>query len=184
MIDFLKKYGVFIVVVMVVVLSLLLGKEPDNNIIIDANTTPTVEVKVDYIFVDVKGEVLNPGVYKLEKGSRLYFLLDQAGGISEIGDTTKINLSKMLFDEDVVIIPSIYDEDVPDLIVSDKEELVNINSATLEELQSLPGVGPSTAQKIIDYRLQVNRFETIEELMNVSGIGEQTFNKLKDLIKV
>ncbi len=87
----------------------------------------------------------------------------------------------LLKDEMYVYIPNIY-EDYKGTNIDNSTLLVNINSASKTELESLPGIGPSTAQSIIDYREQIKIFDDIEDLMNVPGIGETTFNELKDLI--
>jgi competence protein ComEA len=143
------------------------------------------EVEIEYIYVDVKGEVRYPGVYKVVKETRLFQVIQQAGGLTSYADDLAINLSMKLYDQTVVYIPHV-DEN----FASVHEEggihltVVNINQASLEELMSLPGIGEVTAQEIIDYRNQEGGFSTIEDLMNVPGIGEATFERLKERISI
>lgn len=181
--DLLKKYSGFVIVGLVIIVSLLtslLKEKPIAEI-----NEPIQEYNgIEYIYVDIKGEVHNPGVYKVNEDLRLYQLVNLAGGLTNEADGTLVNLSSQLFDEDVIYIPSIYDETssvIGDIPVN--EVRLDINQANLEQLQELPGIGPSTAQKIIDYRKEVGYFEDIEDIINVPGIGESTFNNIKDLIK-
>ena len=125
------------------------------------------------ITVEIKGEVENPNVYTLAYHSTVSDLIDAAGGLSQNGDTSTINLSQVLSNEDVVVIPAANEEE---------ETLVSINSADLEELMTLNGIGEATAQKIIDYREENGSFQTLEEIMNVSGIKEKLYAKIKDYI--
>jgi competence protein ComEA len=139
-------------------------------------------------------------VYELPPDSRVGDAIEAAGGWTAEANTAVINLAQPLLDGMQIYVPS-HDEvtavPVPvvagpatatqpgsDTAVTVAGGLVNINTAGLEELDALPGIGPSTAQKILDYRDESGRFNTIEELMNVSGIGEAKFNSVKDLITV
>lgn len=140
------------------------------------------------IKVEIKGEINRPGVYSMKIGSRLEDLIKEAGGLTYKADKDRIpSLAKKLKDEECVIIPNI---DRPDTVInisSDKdkeEELININTADKNDLEKIPGVGPVTAQKILDYREENGYFESIEELMNIKGIGEKTFENMKNKITV
>lgn len=138
-----------------------------------------------YIYVDLKGEVKNPGVYKLETGSRIFQLVSLAGGYTEKADTNALNLSTILNDEGVVYIPSFQESfpNVIDEVLNPASSLtININNAPVALLDTLPGIGPSTAQAIIDYIEENSYFDKIEDIMNVPGIGESTFEAIKDLI--
>lgn len=138
------------------------------------------------IGVYVTGAVKNPGVYYLDRNSRLYQLLDICGGIQENADISKLNLALKLNDSDKIDVPikkeessenSDFQEDI------EENNKININEAGVEELKTLTGIGESTAKKIIDYRNK-NKFESIEDIMNVPGIGESKFNNIKDDICV
>ena len=147
-----------------------------------------VETK-ESIKVDIKGEVLNPGVYELELGNRIIDVVNLSGGFTSKAVTTNVNLSKKIYDEMVILIPD--EGNVCEIIqVSDNEKeevinngLVNINTASKEQLLNLTGVGESKANAIIEYREQ-NRFESIEDIMNIPGIKESLFLKIKDEITV
>jgi competence protein ComEA len=150
-------------------------------------TPPPKKIKVD-----VKGEVLHPGVYEVEDGLRVIDVLALAGGTLQEADLMKINLAAFLKDGQVVYIPKIGEEESPweinhEITASGQGKdtnQININTATLEELVTLPGIGPSKAQAIISYREEHGAFKDVEELTQVSGIGEKTLEKLIPLVKV
>ena len=119
------------------------------------------EAKPTLMQVEIKGAIQNPGVYSL---------IQMSGGLSENSDTSRISFNYILQDKDVVVIPE--KQDV---------KLISINSATLEELQTLPGIGPAIAQRIMEYR-KSNTFQSLEQIQNVKGIGPAMFNKIKDKI--
>lgn len=126
----------------------------------------------DTIEVEIKGGVVSPGTYFLTRGASIEQLINQAGGLSENADLSSISLLTELKHNDLIVIPLQDDQ---------TQSLISLNGATSEQLQTLPGVGPSTADKIIAYRSE-NPFTSLEDLMNVKGIGEKTFEKLKDRI--
>lgn len=130
------------------------------------------KVSSDTIEVEIKGGVVNPGTYSLDRGASIEQLIDQAGGLSEKADLSSISLLTELKHNDLIVIP-MQDEQT--------QSLISLNGATSEQLQTLPGIGPSTAEKIITYRNETP-FSSLEDLMNVKGIGEKTFEKLKDRI--
>ena len=166
-----------------------------------------IEAAVETIFIDIKGEVENPGVYEMQLGDRVIDALQMAGGFTDEATTDNVNLSKKLKDESVIIIPSYlkdyenvaikndYEIDINDDIVqSEKNEsdekiesssnLININTASVVELMSLDGIGESKAKAIIEYRDINGDFENILDIKNVSGIGESIYEKIKDYITV
>ncbi len=147
------------------------------------------------IKVHVDGEVNHPGVYALEKNSRVADAIIAAGGLTENSSTTHINLAAPLLDGSKVYIPKLGETvstDQTSGIYSDStdEEAptvlnpLNINTASLDELVLLPGIGSTRAADIIYYRQVNGNFETIDEIMNVPGIGESTYNQIKELIVV
>lgn len=139
--------------------------------------------EVYFIYIDIKGEVNNPGVYKVSSDYRLFQVVNLAGGLTSKADTLAINLSQKIRDELAIYIPSVDDEYQSVVVTDVKEGLIDINSASKDTLESLTGIGPATAQAIIDYR-STNTFTTIEDIMNVPGIGDATFNAIKDSITI
>lgn len=137
------------------------------------------------ITVDISGQVAIPGVYTLEAGARLADLCEAAGGLTSSADLDAINRAGILTDGQKVYIPE-QGENLSTL-PSDAgvaPGLVNINTANIDELQRIPGVGPVTASRIIEYRDEYGGFGKIEDIKNVSGIGEKTFLKMKPAICV
>jgi competence protein ComEA len=141
------------------------------------------------IVVHITGAVPRPGVYALPQGARVQDGISAAGGFLAEAQKTNINLAQSLEDGEKLDVPFIEGVSpvlatpVPE-VVSSTTELVNINTASIAELDTLPGIGPTTAQKIIDYREQNGLFRSIEDIINVSGIGPATYERLKDLITV
>lgn len=178
-----------------------------------AATEEQPEKEIEEYMVDIKGEVVTPGIYKLKKSSRVIDVIEKAGGLTQNADTTVINLSKKITDEMVIIIYSKQEvknwiktkeqEDYleekckiseegkveNDACLEDEKEesslqaKVNINTATKEELMTLSGIGESKAEEIITYR-KSRPFKTIEDLKNVSGIGDATYEQIKNHITV
>lgn len=137
------------------------------------------------IYVYVCGDVLEPGVVECPDGTRMYEAVEMAGGVSECADTSSLNMAGVLSDGDRVYIPCESEKISGNAGTADSADmLVNINSATQEQLMSLPGIGSSRAADIISYRNSNGRFERIEDIMKVSGIKESAFNKIKDYISV
>lgn len=233
MLRIIKKYKYvisFIIVLIIICLVVVRNKTlkekniefltMENNDLVKGVDIDSENVKEEKIKADIKGQVLNPGVYELEKGSRVIDLINVSGGLTEIANTSLINLSKILEDQMVVIIYS--NEEVANSNVKEIEtvykiiekecvcpnikndscinteledatsdnnsneednKLININTASLEELMSLPSIGESKAKSIIEYR-EKSIFNTIDDIMNVSGIGEALFKKIKEYITI
>ena len=153
------------------------------------------------VVVHVIGEVNNPGVVTLKEGSRIIDAINKAGGKTEEADLSKINLAYIVEDGTQIYIPRINENLNQVNLISDGagigviindsnmeenkvEVKVNINTANKEKLETLPGIGETTAQKIIDYREANGKFKTIEDIKNVSGIGDAKYDSLKDKITV
>jgi competence protein ComEA len=148
------------------------------------------EIKKE-IKVQIKGEVLHPGVFTLEADSRVEDLIKYAGGFTAEADKDRvISLAKKLRDEECIIIPKI-GEDVSNLHAninnvteeSNENEIINVNTATKEELMELPGIGETIAQNIIDYREKNGEFNNEEDLKNVDRIGDKMIEKIKEKIE-
>ena len=175
-------------VVAIAVIGLYFYKESKNSYTNEdefAIVTENEEIpeKEEEITIHIIGEVKYPGIVILKTGQRIIDAIDAAGGETEEADLNKINLAQLLSDGDKIYVPSINDNEIEEYKdTTSRSSTVNINTATLEELTSLPGIGESTAQRIIDYRKQNGKFKNIDDLKNVSGIGESKFNNLKEKI--
>ena len=166
------------------------------------------------LMVDIKGEIKKPGIYKVDKNTRVIDVINMAGGLTEQADTSVINLSKKITDEMVIIVYSKYE--VENFLETKKEEekkqelckdgeivngacisktetknetktisgKLNINTATVEELQMLPGIGESKAKNIIEYRNTNGNFTSIEDILEVPGIGNSIYDQIKNVITV
>ena len=142
-----------------------------------------------HLVVHIDGAVLNPGVYSLLKGSRVQDVITLAGGLVSSADSSAVNLAAVLYDGQKVLIPTITERSLEPIAKSQEitispENKLDINSATLEQLILLPGIGPTKAESIINYRQEHGPFDTIEELLNVEGIGPAIFEGLMDLITI
>lgn len=138
------------------------------------------------LLVHVDGAVAVPGVYELSDGDRVKDAVEAAGGLAEGADTSGMNLAARVVDGDKVFVP-LEGEEAPVADVGGsgtRDPLVNINTATEEELDELPGVGESTARAIIEDRERNGPFALPEDLMRVSGIGEKKFDRLEAMICV
>ena len=128
--------------------------------------------------VYVSGAVATPGVYTLPKGSRVEAAVQAAGGLLPGAEANNINLAMLVTDGQQINVPGIVDTSHVNA------GRVNINTATVDELDALPGIGPSAAQNIVNYRLQNGPFQVIQEIQNVPGIGPATFAGIQDYISV
>ncbi|WP_394879271.1 helix-hairpin-helix domain-containing protein [Clostridium perfringens] len=158
------------------------------------------------IIVEIKGEVKKPNVYELKNGSRIYELIEEAGGPTDEADLSNINRALYLSDGQCIVIKNINDVEseeanlneflnaevtnsIPTNSSGDKGEknessVININTASKETLMTLNGIGESKAQAIIDYRDEIGGFKSVDDITNVSGIGEKTLEKIKDKISI
>lgn len=186
-----------------------------KNLSTITKTIPKKQAKKEAVIekefvVDIKGEIINPGIYHVKEGARVTDVIEKAAGLTENADTTVINLSKKVIDEMVIIIYS--KKEVQDFQkTKEKEQLlqekciqkeenamkndacigketsttttkISINQATKEELMKLSGIGEAKAEDIIKYREANGGFKNIEELKNIKGIGEAVFDKIKETI--
>ena len=222
MLRFLKKYKyvmtiflfMLIIFYIVFVKVNLKSKEKnlvDNQVVINEVEKVEVDLKDDLVYVDIKGAVKKPGVYKINSDKKIIDVITIAGGLMENANTDNINLSKKVTDEMVIIIytdEEVKNSNIVDTVIKviDKEcvcpniqndgcinteindsitnvnKTININTATLEELMSINGLGEAKAKAIIKYREENGYFKIIDDLLNVSGIGEALFEKIKEYI--
>ena len=157
----------------------------ETTMLVEKTEVSTTQETV--IFVDIKGEVKKPGVYQMKAGDRVKDALDAAGGLTEEADSQKVNLAKRLEDQMVIVVPKVGEEaeEIPageTRNEATKEGKVNINTATVEELKTLKGVGEKKAEAIIEYRKKNGSFQTKEDLMKVRGIGKKLFESFQERI--
>lgn len=177
-------------------------KDTEENLTegITENIAEDEVINSEVIVVDVSGAVNQPGIVELPFDSRVADAIEKAGGVTVDADTKSLNLASKLEDGMKVHVYSKQDN-VNEVIVSNnvtsqynanyntntssvKTQKVNINTALQTELETLPGIGPSTALKIINYRNENGNFKSIEEIKEVSGIGESKYNQIKELISI
>lgn len=143
------------------------------------------------LVVDIKGAVINPGVYYVEKNTIVQEVIILAGGLKEDADTSNLNLSKKVTNEMIITVytkEEIEKLDKLDAIIEEEPQTVNnkisLNNATIEELTTISGIGEEKAKLIIQYRDKCGPFKNIEEIMNIKGIGQAMYDKIKDYITI
>ena len=163
---------------------------PTTTVVI--TTTKPLVIEERTIMVHIVGEVVNSRVFELPYGSRVNDVLEMAGGATIYADLSRINLAAFLRDAMQVIVPA-FGEEITDLLIENApveppmrhvNTLININTASFTELQTLPRVGPVMAQRIIDFRESHGNFASVDELINVTGIGTATLDGLRNMVTV
>lgn len=145
------------------------------------------EIPAEHAIVDVKGEVVAPGVYEVSFDSRVNDVIKLAGGFTTEADETQINLAQKVQDEMIIIVYKEGEEGTPSNSSTGSDpssQKIRINTATQEEIETLNGIGPSKAQAIIQYREENGLFKTPEDLLQISGIGEKTLQNFIDQIQI
>lgn len=186
-----------IIALMLLTVVMYVVKSNDNNMeeIEAKNEEILEEVKEkNQIIVHVTGQVKNSGVVSLEEGARVVDAIYSAGGETVDADLNKLNLAYILNDGDKIFVPKKEDsqteyitsgagENVSSYTTqSSDSKIININTATVDELSTLSGIGKAIAERIVAYRMQNGKFENIEDIKNVTGIGDSKFNNIKDEI--
>ena len=176
----------------------------NENLEITNNETQEESKEEEKIVVHITGAVNKEGIVELQTGARITDAIEKAGGAKENADIKNINLATILEDGMKVHIPTVEETQAnkeninvennasSQIDTGTKEATsntktqgkININTATKEELDTLPGIGPSTAAKIIEYRKENGKFKNIEEIKEVSGIGDAKYEKIKELINI
>lgn len=203
-----KKILIIIGGIVLLIISLIPFLLKDNEVSEDISlniTTKETTLKIEKGYIDIKGSVINPGVYEFKENERVIDAIKKAGGLKKNANTDNINLSEKLKSEMVIYVYSnseikngnnaltcntlcetkvIEVNNCVEKSVNLNNDLININTASLKELQTLTGIGESKAENIIEYRNTNGNFKTIEEIKNISGIGDALFEKIKDKITV
>lgn len=200
-----KKSIIIIIIIVSIIIYYFNTKEEKYTIENSINTINTKEENIEEnseIIVYITGAIKNEGIYTMKRDDRVADLIEKAGGVTDEAVLDNINLAYKLEDEMKVRIPKTKEENINDNTSSEtyiyrdnsnsknimieskniKTEKVNINTATRTELETLPGIGSSTALKIIKYRNENGKFKSIEDIKKVNGIGESKYNQIKEMI--
>ncbi|WP_455490126.1 helix-hairpin-helix domain-containing protein [Granulicatella sp.] len=193
--------GVLAVIVMILVGRGMMASPPKEKVMVtNAVDTTRVEETTTMMpqncYVDIKGEVLHPGVYEFSCESRIQEVIKKAGGFTEEADETKINLAQKITDQMQIIVPNVHSKQESGVIEENsgkgsstntnvsnsKQGTVNINTATLEELQTIKGIGKKKAEAILQYRKEHGAFRTKEDLLQVKGIGKKALEAIESQV--
>ena len=191
-----------IILILMLALILRLHENSKADVTIDEDTSASTGSE---ICVDIGGAVVSPGVYTVDQGTRLFEVIDMAGGLLSNADTESINRAEYVEDGENIVIPARYAPqeaaegadpsvtadtggDDPEAVSGGEKTgsssgLININTASKEELMQLSGIGEAKAERIIEYRMN-SRFRKKEDIKAVNGIGDSIYNKIKDSITV
>ena len=193
--------GVLAVIVIILVGRGMMASSTKEKVMVTnaVNTTrveETTTMMPQNCYVDIKGEVLRPGVYEFSCESRIQDVIKKAGGFTEEADETKINLAQKITDQMQMIVPNVNSKqeggvtegnsekgNSSNMILSNaKQGKVNINTATLEELQTIKGIGKKKAEAILQYRKEHGAFRTKEDLLQVKGIGKKALEAIESQV--
>ena len=193
--------GVLAVIVIILVgRGMMASSTKEKVMVTNAVNTTRVEETTTMIpqncYVDIKGEVLRPGVYEFSCESRIQEVIKKAGGFTEEADETKINLAQIITDQMQIIVPNLHSKQEGGVTEGNSEKgntsnttpsnskqgTVNINTATLEELQTIKGIGKKKAEAILQYRKEHGAFRTKEDLLQVKGIGKKALEAIESQV--
>lgn len=195
--EYLKKSAFFFVIGISVILFLVFQHKnsadpnPEMTPVPEPETgkeaTEDTAVEDSVMVVDVKGAIKKPGIYEVPADARVNDVIEMAGGFMKQADQSMVNLAQKVQDEMVIAIPKKGESpNNPDAVANttDTQGKVNLNKAEQAEIETLPGIGPSKAQAIIDYREENGLFQNMDDLLEISGIGEKTLENLEDYVQV
>ena len=193
--------GVLAVIVIILVGRGMMASSMKEKVMVTnaVNTTrveETTTMMPQNCYVDIKGEVLRPGVYEFSCESRMQDLIKKAGGFTEEADETKINLAQKITDQMQIVVPNLHSKQEGGVTEGNSEKgnlsnttpsnlkqgTVNINTATLEELQTIKGIGKKKAEAILQYRKEHGAFRTKEDLLQVKGIGKKALEAIESQV--
>ena len=193
--------GVLAVIVIILVGRGMMASPTKEKVMVTnaVNTTrveETTTMMPQNCYVDIKGEVLHPGVYEFSCESRMQEVIKKAGGFTEEADETKINLAQKITDQMQIIVPNLHSKQEGGVTEGNSEKgnlsnttpsnskqgTVNINTATLEELQTIKGIGKKKAEAILQYRKEHGAFRTKEDLLQVKGIGKKALEAIESQV--
>ena len=191
-----------VAILMIIFVGRGIMNSPKKEKVMVTNAVHTTRVEVESTtmmpqncYVDIKGEVLRPGVYEFSCESRIQEVIKKAGGFTEEADETKINLAQKITDQMQIIVPNVHAKQEGGVTEGDsktnqkspsssKQGIVNVNTATLEELQTLKGIGKKKAEAILQYRKEHGAFHSKEDLLQVKGIGKKALEAIESQVSV
>ncbi len=193
-------YGLLLGLLVAGLILLIAQPQRGHSITLSPAPTPTLTsppyptATPEPIFVQISGEIQHPGIYALDEYSRLETLIELSGGFTDIADIERINMAAVLRDGDYFFIPA-KDQEIPETARNAPSNLytaqdtgyeypLDLNQASQEALESIPGIGPSKAEDILNYRDTIGSYSNLEELLNVPGIGDVTLESLRDYLFV
>ena len=193
--------GVLVVIVIILIGRGMMASSTKEKVMVTnaVNTTrveETTTMMPQNCYVDIKGEVLRPGVYEFSCESRLQEVIKKAGGFTEEADQTKINLAQKITDQMQIVVPNLRSKQEGEVTEENsgkgsssstnpshsKQGTVNINAATLEELQTIKGIGKKKAEAILQYQKEHGPFRTKEDLLQVKGIGKKALEAIESQV--
>lgn len=199
MLDKLKnksQIALFLVVILLFISFIIFNQsKQDNQTVLDMDLDFEIadESNIDklkneapnVVIVDVKGEINQPGIYEVKSDMRVNDVINLAGGLNKNADESQLNLAAKVVDEMIIQVPSINHEinDLNNSQTASNPDKIKLNQATVDELITLTGIGPSKAEAILTYRDEVGMFKDVEDLLNVSGIGEKTLDAIRDEVQ-
>lgn len=159
---------------------------PRASVTSTSSSSPTTSPSL--VVVQAAGAVVHPGLYRLAHGARVDDLVQAAGGLTLDADADRVNLAAVLADGQKVYVPRVGEAAPAEPSTADdtssSAQPIDLNTATIAQLETLPGVGPATAQAIVDYRSQHGSFRSVEDLLNVRGIGQAKLDQIRALVRV
>ena len=155
-----------------------------STVIAPDDVEPSAEPVAAEIYVHILGQVARPGLYALPDGARAVDAVAAAGGFTPQADAGGVNLARFVSDGEQIVVPAVGEANSGAAPGVGGDGRVNLNTADAAALDTLPGVGPATAAKILAWREQHGRFEAVEDLLDVGGIGEAKLEALRDLVTV
>lgn len=193
--DVIKKAALPVTVVAAVFIFWIVGLNKNETIVEEIDNGKNISEEKNFdselkneekikIYADISGCVEKPGVYEVEEGTRIFQLIEKAGGLTKDADIEGLNRAEIVSDgQKIVIYPMGEGQESENTGVSSSGK-ININTADVSQLQTISGIGPVTAEKIVEYRKTNGRFSSIEDIKNVSGIGDKTFEKIRENITI
>ena len=165
--------------------------DEDEGQTISVLTEDKEPILYEMVFVDVQGEVVNPGVFEVNNDVRVGYLITLAGGLTEYANVRGLNQAARIYDEMVIFVPHVDDENLLEIGVGDRDEnrdadqsgLISLSTANALELQTLPGIGPAISANIIAHREANGAFLAIDELINVAGIGVGIVENIREFVE-